>query len=92
MSVIERGLIFFVLVVSIAAFTALSIRPKESGHDEEIKRVKRVITDSQTVVIIGGGVAGLSAANRLRTNGVKNVIIIEAMNRLGGRIDTITYR
>ena len=86
MSVIERGLIFFVLVVSIAALTALSILPKESEYDEND------ITDSQTVVIIGGGVAGLSAANRLRTNGVKNVIIIEAMNRLGGRIDTITYR
>jgi monoamine oxidase len=50
------------------------------------------ISDNQTVVIIGGGVAGLSAAYRLRSMGVKNVIIIEAMNRLGGRINTITYR
>ena len=38
------------------------------------------ISDNQTVVIIGGGVAGLSAAYRLRSMGVKNVIIIEAID------------
>ena len=38
------------------------------------------------VVIIGGGVAGLAAASRLVRSGFINVTILEASDRLGGRI------
>ncbi|KAG8198798.1 hypothetical protein JTE90_007102 [Oedothorax gibbosus] len=38
------------------------------------------------VVIIGAGIAGLSCANRLRQLGFKNVLILEAQDRIGGRI------
>jgi spermine oxidase len=41
------------------------------------------------VVIIGGGLAGLSAAVHLVENGVNDICLIEAKNSLGGRICTI---
>uniref|UniRef100_A0A1B6H337 Amine oxidase domain-containing protein n=1 Tax=Cuerna arida TaxID=1464854 RepID=A0A1B6H337_9HEMI len=41
---------------------------------------------SANVVIIGAGLAGLSAANHLQENGVDNITVIEACPRPGGRI------
>lgn len=41
------------------------------------------------VVIIGAGAAGLSAANSLVKNGIEDFIILEARNRIGGRILSI---
>lgn len=41
------------------------------------------------VIIIGAGIAGLSAANHLISNGIKDVRILEARNRIGGRIISI---
>ncbi len=41
----------------------------------------------QRIGIIGGGIAGLSAAHLLSTSG-RDVEVIEARNRLGGRINT----
>ncbi|XP_046961736.1 protein anon-37Cs-like [Vanessa cardui] len=38
------------------------------------------------VVIIGAGVAGLSAAARLSERGINNIVILEAYERPGGRI------
>jgi len=40
------------------------------------------------VLIVGGGVAGLTAANRLREAGIE-AVIIEGRSRLGGRIHTV---
>ena len=42
----------------------------------------------KSVIIIGGGIAGLSAANELLRNGC-TVTLLEAKNRFGGRIHTI---
>ncbi|MEO1398160.1 MAG: FAD-dependent oxidoreductase, partial [Pseudomonadota bacterium] len=44
------------------------------------------------VIVIGAGAAGISAARELRRNG-REVIVIEASNRIGGRIftDTSTF-
>nr|XP_011469503.1 PREDICTED: polyamine oxidase 1 isoform X2 [Fragaria vesca subsp. vesca] len=39
-----------------------------------------------SVIIIGAGVSGLSAAKRLIENGVEDVVILEASDRIGGRI------
>lgn len=41
------------------------------------------------VIIIGAGMAGLSAANHLIKNGVDDFRILEARNRIGGRIVSI---
>lgn len=38
------------------------------------------------IIIVGAGLAGLSAAMRLMENGFTNIIILEAENRVGGRI------
>lgn len=41
------------------------------------------------VIIIGAGAAGLSAANSLSMNGIQDFLILEARNRIGGRILSI---
>ena len=41
-----------------------------------------------SVVIIGAGISGLSAARRLKQLGFENVVILEARNYVGGRIRT----
>lgn len=38
------------------------------------------------VIIIGAGMAGLSSANHLAKNGCTDFAILEARNRVGGRI------
>lgn len=40
------------------------------------------------VVIVGGGVAGLSAAKELLAAGISDVIVLEAQDYLGGRVKT----
>ena len=40
------------------------------------------------VIIIGAGIAGLSAAVDLIENGVTQILILEGQNRIGGRIQT----
>ena len=42
-----------------------------------------------TVVIIGAGVAGLTAARELQEDGRFDVVILEARDRIGGRIHTM---
>ena len=40
------------------------------------------------IVIVGAGAAGLAAAQDLKVRGFHNVVILEAQNRVGGRIRT----
>lgn len=42
--------------------------------------------DSPSIVIVGAGLSGLSAASKLIENGYENVLILEAENRIGGRV------
>ena len=42
------------------------------------------------VVVIGGGIAGLAAADHLATAGV-DVVLLEASDRLGGNIHTVSF-
>ncbi len=41
------------------------------------------------VIVIGAGVAGLEAARRLREKGIGPVIVVEARDRIGGRVWTV---
>merc|ERR1712167_431126 len=43
------------------------------------------------VIIIGAGAAGISAAKNLLYNG-KNILLLEARNRIGGRIHDIVTK
>ena len=49
------------------------------------------VTNVYDAIVIGGGVAGLAACSQLAQNGVQNILLIEAKNRLGGRVNTIQY-
>ncbi|XP_041369863.1 spermine oxidase-like [Gigantopelta aegis] len=42
------------------------------------------------IVIIGAGIAGLSAARVLHQSGFHDVQVLEALDRVGGRINTVT--
>ncbi|XP_044599466.1 protein anon-37Cs-like isoform X3 [Cotesia glomerata] len=44
---------------------------------------------SPRVIIIGAGVSGVAAASRLLENGFDNITILEAENRIGGRIHSV---
>ncbi|XP_001983856.2 spermine oxidase [Drosophila grimshawi] len=56
-------------------------------------RSKSVLKTKQTarIVIIGAGVSGIAAATRLLEQGFKNVKLLEAENRIGGRINTVSF-
>ena len=40
------------------------------------------------MLIVGAGLAGLGASQRLFEAGIKDIIILEAQNRTGGRVLT----
>jgi monoamine oxidase len=43
------------------------------------------------IVIVGGGAAGISALSKLLENGFRNVILLEAESRIGGRVHTVPF-
>src|SRR4051812_17007238 len=44
--------------------------------------------ETQRVIVVGAGIAGLTVANALRTAGVETVVV-EARDRIGGRLHTV---
>jgi len=44
--------------------------------------------ENTRIIIIGAGCSGISAASKLIEKGCKNVLILEAENRIGGRLYT----
>lgn len=87
-----------VMRVQLAAITVLFLLNWRGGEGRKLGR--EVHTSSQQiyypkakvekcdVVVVGGGISGLAAAERLQANGTK-VILLEARSRLGGRMSTI---
>lgn len=49
------------------------------------------MASTKKILIIGAGASGFAAAAKLISNGFKNVLILEAENRIGGRIHTIPF-
>lgn len=54
--------------------------------------LRKKMSYNYDVVVIGGGMAGLAAAAKLSQNGVNNVLLVEASDRLGGRMRTTNFR
>lgn len=67
---------------SLAAFTALS-----AGLSRFMVGAGRARAQNRHVIVIGAGMAGLAAAQRLRTEGAQ-VVVLEARDRIGGRVHT----
>ena len=65
------------------ALAAVGIAPTAAVKSDSPRR-------NQSVVIVGAGVAGLAAADELRANGFEDVVILEARDRIGGRVWTGT--
>ncbi|TFC46381.1 FAD-dependent oxidoreductase [Cryobacterium sp. TMT1-21] len=51
--------------------------------------VQAVATAGERIAVIGAGIAGLTAARALKDAGF-DVVVVEARDRIGGRIDTVT--
>lgn len=43
------------------------------------------------VVIVGAGPAGIAAACRLLSKGINRIVLLEAENRIGGRVHSIPF-
>lgn len=46
---------------------------------------------TQSVIIVGAGASGIAAATKLYENGFQNLTILEAQNRIGGRVHTVPF-
>lgn len=57
-----------------------SAREDASSHEAPVISASKP-QYSANVVIIGAGMAGLSAANHLQDNGVTNITVLEALDR-----------
>ena len=64
------------------ATSALSLWMLFARHQRQ-QRTRR-----EKVIVVGGGVAGLSAAQALRKSSRADVVVFEAQSRLGGRVHT----
>lgn len=43
------------------------------------------------IIIVGAGAAGIAAASRLFENGLEDLLVLEAGNRIGGRINSVEF-
>jgi protoporphyrinogen oxidase len=55
-----------------------------------IKIILISVSEAQ-VVIVGAGASGIAAASWLMEHGVDNIVILEAEDRIGGRINTVPF-
>ncbi len=60
--------------------------------DRNKKYLNLLINSTKKVIILGGGISGISCARALKDRGYENVTILEARNRVGGRIHSLSYK
>lgn len=61
----------------------LSIDSFTYNFDEMVKRVK--------IAIVGAGASGIAAASKLLREGINDFVVLEANDRIGGRINTVEF-
>lgn len=87
---------FLKLTTAVSAFggllnevNAASGAIKASEFNQRIPAHKRNKITNNKVVIIGGGISGLTAAYELRKMGHRDFALLEARTKVGGRVETI---
>ncbi len=74
---------------TVAASVALSLPTfLQACDDDSVSIIDDVEKSKAPIIVIGAGVAGLATAKRLMARGFTNIIVLEAQNRIGGRIFT----
>jgi monoamine oxidase len=73
------------LVGGAAAGAAAATVPRTAAAASRRPRRRSIRAD---VAVVGGGLAGLTTARRLAQKGVRDVVVIEARDRVGGRTHT----
>ncbi|BFF91569.1 peroxisomal N(1)-acetyl-spermine/spermidine oxidase [Drosophila madeirensis] len=68
---------------------AASVGPGAPGNNNSSNSSSSAVSTNAKILIIGAGMAGLSAANHLLQNGCDDFLIVEARGRVGGRIVSI---
>ncbi|XP_031636095.1 spermine oxidase-like [Contarinia nasturtii] len=73
--------------------TVVSVEPGRSHELDAciLSTVNEMEKKIIKIIIIGAGTSGFAAASKLISNGFENVTILEAENRIGGRVHTIEY-
>jgi len=66
----------------------LTIHTAQLANDEARNGAKSRANRKYDVIVIGAGVAGLAAANKLRSDGYEG-LVLEARETIGGRIETL---
>ncbi|WP_135100753.1 MULTISPECIES: flavin monoamine oxidase family protein [unclassified Cryobacterium] len=64
----------------------------QGGRDSGLRAAREIIAAAapgERIAVIGAGIAGLSAARILKDAGF-DVVLVEARDRIGGRIDTVS--
>lgn len=56
-----------------------------------LNNVRCELDRDTSIVVVGAGAAGISALSRLVENGYNNVVLLEASDRMGGRIYTVPF-
>ena len=79
----------FPVLLSLCILPVLGLPPYELPAQTPLKPLSPV--KDAKVLILGGGVAGITAANALHEQGVEDFIVIEAREELGGRMMSHTF-
>ncbi|WP_029145899.1 flavin monoamine oxidase family protein [Microbacterium luticocti] len=62
--------------------------PTRAFHDGDAAIPPAAPGTPERVIVVGAGIAGLTAANALRTAGI-DCVVVEARDRIGGRLHTV---
>ncbi|XP_044259616.1 spermine oxidase-like isoform X2 [Tribolium madens] len=69
-----------------------SVNKIREGYAGNVRFITRKMASNQPkIIILGAGAAGIAAATRLFENGFNDLTILEAENRVGGRIYSVEF-
>ncbi|MCA9539374.1 MAG: FAD-dependent oxidoreductase [Myxococcales bacterium] len=78
------------LLRALAAALAAPALAGCSGGPRAASAGAKPVGETRSVIVVGAGIAGLAAAQRLIARGVERVVVLEARDRIGGRLHSVT--